>query len=89
MSELIGTYDNNNVAEYWHKYFYNNKNQTILICSMIFPTIKQKLPGEFIYSDQATFYTYDNKDRIIKDSTSFSNSVSPVVHSYNYDNGGK
>ena len=70
MSELIGTYDNNNVAEYWHKYFYNNKNQIILDSAYIFPTIRNGFP-ENSYIQQATFYTYDNKDRIIKDSTSF------------------
>jgi len=87
MSELIGTYDNNNVAEYWHKYFYNNKNQIMLDSAYIFPTIRNGFP-ENSYFQQATYYTYDNKDRIIEDSTSFSNSISPTVHSYTYDENG-
>ena len=87
MSELIGTYDNTTVAEFWHKYFYNNKNQIILDSAYIFPRIENGFPQNS-YIQQATFFTYDNRDRIIKDSTSFSNSISASVHTYSYDASG-
>lgn len=84
MSEMIGSYDNNTVAEFWHKYWYDNKDQIVLDSAYIFPRITNGFP-ENAYISQATFYTYDNKQRIIRDSTSFSNSASPTVHTYLYD----
>jgi hypothetical protein len=84
MTELIGTYETNTVAEFWHKYFYDNKDNIVVDSAYIFPRIENGFP-ENSYIQQATYFTYDNKRRIIKDSTAFSGSTPPVVHTYTYD----
>jgi len=85
LSELIAPY-NNTTAEYWHKYFYDNQGDIILDSAYVFPGIANGFP-ENAFSKQLTYYTYDNKSRIIKDSTVFSSSA-PVVHTYSYDDNG-
>ena len=55
----------------------------------IFPQITNGSPTN-AYIHQATYYSYDNKQRIIKDSTVFAGSIQPVVNTYSYDiNGNK
>lgn len=89
LTDFIGPYDNNNTnAEFWHKYFYDGRGNIVLDSAYIFPNITNGCPTN-AYSNQLTFYTYDKQDRIIKDSTVFSN-LNPVVHTYVYDaNGNK
>jgi hypothetical protein len=87
LSEFIGPYSDNTAAEFWHKYFYDNKDNIVLDSAYIFPRIVNGFP-ENAYLSQLTFYTYDNKRRIIKDSTVFSNGISALVHTYSYDENG-
>lgn len=86
LTDFIGNYDGNTAAEFWHKYFYDRRGRIVRDSTYIFPAISNGLP-ESAYSRQLTFYTYDNYDRIIKDSTVFSNS-DPVIHVYTYDSNG-
>lgn len=85
LTDFIGIY-NNNTAEFWHRYFYDSRGNIILDSAYIFPQTKNGFP-ENAFSRQLTYYTYDNKQRIIKDSTVFSSSISPIVkiHAYNSD----
>ena len=87
LTDFIGPYDGETFAESWHKYFYDGQGNIVLDSAYIFPRIENGFP-ENAYSRQLTYYTYDNKDRIIKDSTVFSIPIPPVVHVYAYDNKG-
>ena len=86
LTDFIGPY-NNTTAEFWHKYLYDNRGNIVLDSTYIFPRIENDFP-ENPYTRELTFYTYDDKDRIIKDSTVFSGSTSAVVHTYAYDERG-
>jgi hypothetical protein len=89
LTDFIGPYSNNTSAEFWHKYFYDNRGNIVLDSGYIFPQITNGFPTN-AYIHQATHYTYDNKQRIIKDSTVFAGSIQPVVNTYSYDiNGNK
>lgn len=83
MTDFIGPY-NNGSAEFWHKYFYDSKGNIVLDSGYIFPRITNGVP-ENAYSRQATFYTYDNKQRIISDSTVYAALIPPVVNHYAYN----
>lgn len=87
LTDFIGPYSNNTTAEFWHRYVYDAPGNIILDSTYIFPRISNGFP-ENAYSRQLTFYTYDNKRRIVRDSTVFSNSLPAVVHSYAYDDNG-
>lgn len=88
LTDFIGYY-NNSSAEFWHKYFYDNRGNIVLDSAYIFPQIATGIP-ENAYMSQLTYYTYDNKQRIVKDSTVFSSSIPAVVNTYVYDaNGNK
>ena len=87
LTDFVGTYSNNNAAEFWHKYFYDNQNNIVLDSTYIFPRITNGFP-ENAYSSSLTYYTYDNKRRIIKDSTVFANTSNSLVHDYSYDQNG-
>ena len=82
LTDFIGPY-NDNTAEFWHKYFYDASGNIVLDSTYIFPNITNGYPAS-AFSRQLTFYTYDNKDRIIKDSTVYPD-LSTVVHTYAYD----
>jgi hypothetical protein len=84
LTDFIGPYDSHTIAETWHKYFYDGQGNIVLDSAYIFPRIVNGFP-ENAFSSQLTFYTYDNKDRIIKDSTVFSYRSPAVVHTYAYD----
>jgi hypothetical protein len=89
LTDFIGPYSGNTTAEYWHKYFYDAPGNIILDSAYIFPKIAYGFP-ENAYMRQLTYYTYDSKGRIIKDSTVFSGISSATVHTYAYDaNGNK
>lgn len=83
LTDFIATYNNNTTAEYWHRYFYDSRGDIILDSSYIFPRTENGFP-ENAFMRGLTFYTYDHKRRIIRDSTIFS-SGSSTVHSYAYD----
>ena len=87
ITDFIGPYSSNTSAEFWHRYAYDAPGNIILDSTYIFPRISNGFP-ENAYSRKLTFYTYDNKRRIIRDSTVFSNSATTVVHSYVYDDNG-
>jgi hypothetical protein len=87
LTELIGPYNGNTTAEFWHKYFYDNKGNIILDSTYVFPQMQNGFPENY-HSRRLTFYTYDNKRRIVGDSTVFSNPVPSVVHTYGYDANG-
>jgi hypothetical protein len=87
LTDFIGPYDNNTTAEIWHRYFYNPQGDIILDSTYVFPRIVNGYP-ENAFTKQLTYYTYDHKRRIIKDSTVYSNPTPPVVHTYAYDANG-
>lgn len=84
LTDFIGPYNNNTTAEFWHKYFYDAGGNIVLDSVYIFPGIANGFP-ENAYSRRLTFYTYDDYNRIIKDSTVFSEPYPAVVHTYVYD----
>jgi hypothetical protein len=86
LTDFVGTYRNTS-AEFWHKYFYDSRGNIVLDSGYIFPQIANGFP-ENGYSRQLTYYTYDNKQRIIRDSTVFSGLYRPVVNIYAYDDNG-
>jgi hypothetical protein len=86
LTDFVGVY-NNNGAEFWHRYFYDSRGNIILDSGYIFPRISNGFP-ENAFTRQLTYYSYDNKQRIIKDSTVFSNAIPPVVKTYTYDSDG-
>jgi hypothetical protein len=87
LTNFIAPYSGNTTAEFWHQYFYDARGNIIMDSAYIFPRIENGFP-ENSYMSQLTYYTYDNKRRIIKDSTVFSNSNSTSVHRYSYDANG-
>lgn len=80
LTDFIGPYNSNEYAEFWHKYFYDNKGNIVLDSTYIFPKISNGFP-ESSYNKQVTYYTYDQQGRIVKDSTPTFN----LVHAYSYD----
>ena len=82
--EFIGHYNNSVFAEFWHKYFYDKDGNIVLDSGYIFPRVVNGFP-ENAHIQQLTYYTYDNQQRIIKDSTVFSTSATASVHTYTYD----
>lgn len=86
LTDFVGHY-NNNSAEFWHRYFYDNRGNIVLDSTYIFVQTANGFP-ENAYTRQLTYYSYDNKQRIIRDSTVFSGSIPSVVNIYDYDNDG-
>lgn len=86
LTDFIGPYNGNTFAEFWHKYFYDARGNIVLDSTYIFPNITNGYPAN-AYRTQLTFYAYDNKDRIIEDSTVYPD-LSPLVHTYAYDGKG-
>lgn len=88
LTDFIGVYDGNTNAEFWHKYFYDDHDNVVLDSTYIFPRIASGYP-ENAFDRRATSYTYDDNNRIIKESTVSANNA-PVEHTYTYDaNGNK
>lgn len=87
LTDFIGPYDGNTVAESWHRYFYDHKGNIIMDSTYVFPTISNGFP-ENAFTTRLTFYTYDHKGRIIKDSTVFANPAPAEVNYYSYDRNG-
>jgi hypothetical protein len=86
LTDFVGPYSNNS-AEFWHKYFYDARGNIILDSGYIFPQIANGSP-ENAYIRQLTYYTYDNKQRIVRDSTVFSGPLPATVNIYAYDDNG-
>lgn len=99
LSELLGVYymygttDDGVFMEKWHKYFYDGTGKIALDSTYIWPYFENGVLTDF-YSGKLTFYTYDNKDRIIKDSTIWTekylsgNNITVIVNNYAYDANG-
>jgi YD repeat-containing protein len=84
LTDFIGSYNNGNAyAEFWHKYFYDNKGNIVQDSTYIFPNISSGSP-ENAYSSHLTYYIYDGMGRLVKDSTPALN----TVHTFSYDGNG-
>ena len=104
LSELLGVYymygtTNDGIfMEYWHKYFYDGTGKIALDSTYIWPYFQNGVLIDY-YGGKMTFYTYDNKERIIKDSTIWTEGhlyggtgslITIIVSNYAYDaNGNK
>ncbi|HEY6953978.1 MAG TPA: hypothetical protein VI385_01985, partial [Flavisolibacter sp.] len=78
LSDFIAPYSNG-YAEFWRKYFYDNKGNIVMDSTYIFPKISSGTP-ENAFSSSLTYLIYDGNGRVIKDSTPSTNKV--VTYAY-------
>lgn len=89
LTEFIGMYRNGVGSEFWHKYFYDGTGKIVLDSNYIFCRVQNGQPVDPALTPEPdgsslTFYTYDARCRIIKDSTIYSMGWTNVV-TYSYD----
>jgi hypothetical protein len=91
LTDVIGLYNNETVAEFWQKYFYEKSGASsniVMDSSFSFVQVKDGQIVSYIYS-ATTHFTYDKWDRVIKDSTIWSDyGGSIVVNRYLYNSDG-
>lgn len=95
LTDFAGLYADPTSSEFWHKYFYDGMGRIVLDSNYIFCRVEN---GQPVNPDltpapdrtSVTFYYYDTKCRIIKDSTVSSSYGLLFLHTYAYDaNGNK
>ena len=67
LTDFIGSYSDNAGAEFWHKYVYDSHNHITLDSTFIFVST-YPIPWDYYFLYVHHLF-YDNKDRIIKDSS--------------------
>jgi hypothetical protein len=90
---MYGTTDDGVFMEYWNKYFYDGTGKIARDSTYIWPYFENGVLIDY-YGGKMTFYTYDNNERIIKDSTIWTEGhlsggtgklISVSVSNYAYD----
>jgi hypothetical protein len=89
LTDIIGMYEHGAGAEFWHKYFYENPGNSNIIkdSTFYFVDVNNDMIVSYMASS-VTYFTYDNWDRIIKDSTTHVLHGISQVNNYVYDANG-
>ncbi|MDH7462858.1 hypothetical protein QEG73_16305 [Chitinophagaceae bacterium 26-R-25] len=62
LSDYIGFYNNNVGYEFWHRYYYDNKDRIVLDSMYVFGFMKDNKPNKI--ADRRITYKYDDMDRM-------------------------